>query len=98
MVLVVKGDERIVRRGEDTVSKATFTIDATKQPTTIDVTVSDGPLAGKTLVGIYELMGDSLKICLAMTGDKRPDDFTAKDGSERLLQEYKKIPAKKAAP
>lgn len=93
--LVVKGDERLVLAGDEVRSKATFTVDASKKPPTMDVKVTEGPLAGKTVKGIYELKDGDLKICLALEGDKRPDDFTAKEGSGRLLQVYKK--AKKDA-
>ena len=96
LVLVVKGNERLVKDGDDVKSKATFTVDSAKSPKVMDITVSDGPLAGKTLRGIYELKGDTLTICLALEGDGRPDDLTAKEGSGRLLQVYKKSDGKSA--
>lgn len=96
LTLVVKGSERVIRDGDETVSKATFTVDPGKKPPTIDIAVSDGPLAGKTVRGIYELKGDTLTICAALEGDKRPDDLTAKEGSGRLLQVFKKQKGKDA--
>ena len=90
MVLVVKGDERLIKAGDEVVSKATFTVDPAQKPPTIDIKVAQGPLAGKTVKGIYELKDGTLKICAALEGDKRPDDFTAKEGSGRLLQVFKK--------
>lgn len=92
LVLVVKNNERMVKDGDEVKSKATFTVDATKEPKQIEVTVSDGPLAGKTYPGIYEFKGDRLTICLALEGD-RPTEFTAKEGSKRLLQVYSKAAA-----
>jgi len=35
--------------------------------------------------GIYEVDGDTLKVCLTALSDKWPDDFTAKKGSKRTL-------------
>lgn len=97
LVLVVKDNARVIKDGDEVVSKATFTVDSSKKPKHMDITVSDGPLAGKTYRGIYELKDDTLTICLALEGDKRPDDLTAKEGSDRLLQVFKKADAKAPA-
>ncbi|MBX9624984.1 MAG: TIGR03067 domain-containing protein [Gemmataceae bacterium] len=96
LVLVVKGDERLIKSGDETVSKATFTVDPAKKPPAIDIAVSEGPLAGRTVKGIYELKGDTLTICVAVEGDGRPDDLTAKEGSGRVLQVFKKQKGKDA--
>lgn len=95
--LVIKGNERLVKEGDDVKSKATFTVDATKKPKQMDVTVTDGPLAGKTYPGIYELKDDTFTLCLTLEGDTRPDDLTSKEGSERLLQVFKKAKAEAVA-
>ena len=96
LVLVVKDNTRVVKDGDEVKSKATFTVDSSKTPKQMDITVSDGPLAGKTLRGIYELKDDTLTVCLTLDGDKRPDDLTAKEDSGRLLQVFKKSDAKAA--
>ncbi|MBX9583807.1 MAG: TIGR03067 domain-containing protein [Gemmataceae bacterium] len=100
LTLVVKGNERVLKQGGEVASKGTFKVDAGKKPKTIDIEVSDGPLAGRTILGIYEVKDDTLKVCLAITDDgKRPDDFTAKEGTGRQLQVFKKEKAKgKGAP
>lgn len=94
LTLTVKGNERVIKAGDELKSKATFAVDPGKNPKTIDITVSDGPLAGKTVHGIYELKDGTLTICVNLTGDGRPDDLTAKEGSDRLLQVFKKTDAK----
>lgn len=59
-----------------------FTVDATKSPSTIDLTGANK--VGSR--GIYMLSGDSLMICLPGPGDKdRPTDFSANKGSDRTL-------------
>jgi len=40
----------------------------------------DGP-KGKTFRGIYSLDGDTLKICIAQEGNKRPSDFSTEDST-----------------
>jgi uncharacterized protein (TIGR03067 family) len=96
LVLVVKDNERMVKDGDEVKSKATFTVNVATSPKEMDITVSDGPLAGKTLRGIYELKDDTLTICLTLEGAGRPGDLTAKEGSGRLLQVYKKSDGKAA--
>ena len=95
LTLVVKGNSRVLKQDGEVVSQATFKVDAAKKPKTIDIEVTDGPLAGRKILGIYEVKDDTLKVCLSITDDdKRPDDFSAKEGSGRQLQVFKKEKAK----
>jgi uncharacterized protein (TIGR03067 family) len=62
--------------------KATFKIDSTKKPKRIDI-VPPNPNAGGVPVsfnGIYELKGNTLRICKAIPGEARPTDFATKIG------------------
>jgi len=69
----------------------TFTIDATKNPKTVDSLQSEGPDAGKTALGIYEIIDDNTKrACWAPPGKERPTEFTSKPGSGHLLQVWKR--------
>lgn len=90
LTLVIKGNERVLEQDGEVKSKATFKVDPAKKPKAIDIEVSDGPLAGRTVRGVYEFKGDTLTVCLAIGDDKRPDDFSAKEGSGRQLQVFKK--------
>lgn len=95
LTLEVKGNGRVLRQDGEVKSEATFKVDAAKKPKAIDIEVTDGPLAGRTIRGIYEFKDDTLKVCLAIgEDDKRPDDFTSKEGSGRQLQTFKKEKAK----
>ncbi len=58
----------------------------------INATVDKGTHEGDLLPGIYELDGDTLKICLSTDGDSRPKDF--KPGPDRLLMVCKRVPAR----
>lgn len=90
LTLVVKGNSRVLKQDGEEKSKATFKVDPTKKPKAIDIEVSDGPLAGRTIRGVYEVKDDTLRVCLAIGDDERPDGFEAKEGSGRQLQEFKK--------
>jgi uncharacterized protein (TIGR03067 family) len=73
-----------------------FTLDASKKPKTIDLTAAEGPQKGKTLLAIYELKGDELRICFCFMEGKRPDDFTTKAEDQRELMTLKRgTPSKK---
>jgi uncharacterized protein (TIGR03067 family) len=63
--------------------EGTFQIDASKNPATIDFVHTKGDADGKTWQGIYELVGDTLKIC-DNAGDvtkPRPTALATKEGS-----------------
>jgi uncharacterized protein (TIGR03067 family) len=56
--------------------ESTSKINPTKTPKTLDETfIKGGPGAGKTALWIYELKGDTLKICATAPGVPRPTEF-----------------------
>jgi uncharacterized protein (TIGR03067 family) len=59
--------------------KATFTVDPAKQPKTITLTVEEQNGKTSTLHGIYEIDGDSLKLCYGQTP---PAEFKTKADRE----------------
>jgi uncharacterized protein (TIGR03067 family) len=98
MKLSVAGDQVNFTKGKD-VRKSTYKIDPTQKPKSLDIVMVDGPDKGKTLMGIYEITGDDLKICLAILDKPRPKEFAAKP--ETILETWKreKVPvAAKPAP
>src|SRR5262245_59404937 len=70
--------------------KGTFKVDATKQPKTIDMKYTAGPEKGKTSRGIYELDGDTWKICLSFAGKDRPAEFNTRPGDSQVLEILKR--------
>jgi uncharacterized protein (TIGR03067 family) len=81
----VKGDRYTVFRYDEVVNKWTFTIDATKEPKTMDVLPEGTDDKAKASLGIYEFDGDKLKVCFAMPGKDRPTGFASKEGSGHAL-------------
>jgi uncharacterized protein (TIGR03067 family) len=61
---------------------ATYTIDPDKKASAMDITFAEGPLKGKTLLAIYSLEGEVLKIC---GGTKRPAAIPAKPNADSIL-------------
>jgi uncharacterized protein (TIGR03067 family) len=84
----VKGDKVTLSVGGKTVMEAEFKVDPTKKPKTIDSTATAGPDKGKKSFGIYEMEGDTLKICY--NEKERPKEFSAKKGSGNTLDTYKR--------
>lgn len=57
-----------------------YKLDASKKPRTIDWLAGAKTGPAKPLLGIYELDGDTLKICWGKDGKERPQEF--KTGSD----------------
>ena len=87
--LTTKGDKYTLKVGDETV-EGTIDINPTKKPKTIDVKPASGSNKGKTLLGIYKLDGDGLKICLAPPGKDRPTAFTTAAENGHQLVVYKR--------
>lgn len=79
MAFVFKSDKMTVKKGTQTVTDSTVKIDPAKSPKTLDATATDGMGKGKTILIIYELTGDSLKIARYLPGTTgRPSGFDDK--------------------
>jgi uncharacterized protein (TIGR03067 family) len=79
-----------VRRGDKLINEGTVKLDPTKKPKTIDVTFTGGERKGKGVLGIYEIDGDTFRVCVARPGDEWPAEFSARAGSSRILVVYKR--------
>jgi uncharacterized protein (TIGR03067 family) len=79
------------RDGKPVVEWMVKNIDSTKNPKTIDIEVAAGTYKGVVYLGIYELDGDTLRICFALPDKpERPTEFSAARGSIRALTEFRR--------
>jgi uncharacterized protein (TIGR03067 family) len=83
------GDKVFPHEGEREEKAGTFTLDATKSPKTIDLVPPAGNEKDRKILGIYEIDGDTLKLCLAMEGE-RPTKFESTEGSKTMFLILKK--------
>lgn len=90
LVLTFDGAKHTVKNGAAVIQAGTQTIDPSKSPKTIDVTLTEGPSRGTVMLGIYELDGDTLKVCFDMTGKQRPTEFKSPSGSQTFLNVHKR--------
>ncbi len=68
--------------------KGTYTLDSTSKPKSMTITGTEGPNQGKTFPAIYELKGDTLRICYDLSGVKRPTEFKSMAGTRLYLVTY----------
>ncbi len=61
-------------------------------PKTFDLHFDQGPHAGSTALGIYELNGDDWKLCMGLTGKSRPARFVTAKGSGHALETLRRGP------
>src|SRR6185295_5551167 len=78
--VVVKGN-RFSSTGMGEVYEGTFILHGSSKPRQLDMKFDAGPEKGNTNLGIYELAGDTWKLCLATRGEVRPSSFSAPPGS-----------------
>ena len=61
--------------------RGTLKLDASKQPMTIDLAITEGDDSGKAQIGIVEVTDGTLRMCLDTPGaGQRPSEFGVKDG------------------
>ena len=89
--LVVKGDEYSVTVGTQP-DRGTCKRNPSATPKALDLTGTDGPNKGRTILAIYERNGDTLRVCYDLSGKGRPKQFSTKEGTPLFLVTYKLDP------
>jgi uncharacterized protein (TIGR03067 family) len=89
LVLTMDDGKYTVKFGEN-VDKGTYKIDATAKPKRVSITSTEGPMKDKTLEAIYDLDGDTLKVCYALDGKEAPKTFESKEGTQTFYVVYKR--------
>jgi uncharacterized protein (TIGR03067 family) len=87
--LVVKDDKYTVTVGKG-VDQGTIKLNPKAKPKELDITGTEGPNKGKTIMAIYERNGDTLRICYDLSGKGRPTEFASKEGSPIFLVTYQR--------
>jgi uncharacterized protein (TIGR03067 family) len=87
--LVLTGGKYVVTVGKET-DEGTCKVDSTKKPKTLDITGVKGPNQGKTILAIYELTGDTLRVCYDLSGKGRPTEFKTTTDSPLFLVTYRR--------
>jgi len=93
--------ETVLRTLTLTVKDGKYTVDAAGKldkgtvrnypndsPRGMDITGVEGPNAGKTFPAIYDLSGDTLRVCYDLGGVARPTAFRTAPGTQQFLVTY----------
>jgi uncharacterized protein (TIGR03067 family) len=89
--ITFQGDKFTVTKDDQVVQAGTNKLDPSKTPAHIDAKITEGDGKGHTMLGVYELKGDTIRVCFDTAGKERPTSLTAKDGQmEVVIQREKK--------
>jgi uncharacterized protein (TIGR03067 family) len=75
----------------DGLDAGTIKLDESAKPKTMDATDTEGLDAGKVIKAIYEIAGDTMRVCYAIEGGGRPTEMATKEGSPWLLITYQRV-------
>lgn len=85
--LTFSGDTITIATGKKSM-EGPVKLDADKKPKEITLTVKDPD--EKVLQGIYELDGDTLKLCIGEPGEGRPAKFDSTTSKKTMLMKFKR--------
>ena len=66
----------------------TWSIDTSTKPKGMTIVGTKGPNAGKTFPCIYEVKGNTFRICYDLSGTKQPTEFKTATGTKLYLVTY----------
>ncbi len=87
----VGGPVFLVREGDKVVQGGTLRLVPWKSPRSVDAVVRKGAHEGNTMLGVYEIKGDTLKVCFDPEGEARPKKFGTKEGTQQYVAVYKRV-------
>jgi uncharacterized protein (TIGR03067 family) len=79
------------KNGTETIMELDMKFDASQKPMTLDSTIATGDSRGQTLLAIYELINDELRVCFASPGKSRPREYSSALGSGQSLYTAKRV-------
>ncbi|HWX23268.1 MAG TPA: TIGR03067 domain-containing protein [Candidatus Binatia bacterium] len=85
---VANGTYLVTVEGGREPDKGTYTLDSAANPKGMTVISTNGPNRGKTFPAIYELKGDTLRVCYDLSGAKRPAAFKSVADTQLFLVTY----------
>lgn len=87
--LTVEGNKSTFKKGAN-ITHGIYKVNPAKAPKELDITLTDGSDADKTLRAIYKFDGDDLVICVGQLGKDRPKEFASKEDSQQILEVWKR--------
>jgi len=87
-VIITGSSYKLINK--DNVSKGTFSVDASKEPKQMDVQHQTESGDSQSLPSIYEVSGDTLRVCYNPEGGARPTSFSTKPDTAFISVVYKR--------
>jgi uncharacterized protein (TIGR03067 family) len=87
IVLKIEGDKYEVSVG-GRLDRGTCMLDAAAQPKAMKLTGTYGLNQGKTFLCIYEISGETLRVCYDLSGKQTPTEFATAAGTPLYLVTY----------
>jgi uncharacterized protein (TIGR03067 family) len=88
--ILIDGDRFRTESPEGTY-EGVFTIDVEASPSHIDIEFVEGPEAGSTCFGLFELSGHQLTLCLGLVGSSRPARFATQANRGHALERLQRV-------
>ena len=88
---IVTGGHVTWKNGDELLVEMDITFDPQQKPMTLDSTIATGDAKGKVVLAIYELDGDTLRVCFADPDKPRPTEFSSAPGSGPSLYVAKRV-------
>jgi uncharacterized protein (TIGR03067 family) len=88
ILTIEEGKYAVDFRGQE--EKGTIKLDPAKKPKQMTIQPTEGTNKEMTFLAIYELSGDTLKVCYDLGGKEAPAAFESKAGTLTLLITYKR--------
>jgi uncharacterized protein (TIGR03067 family) len=76
--------------GQAAPDQGTWKLHTATEPKSMSITSTNGPNNGKTFPAIYEVKGDTLRICYDLSGASPPKTFESVPGTKFFLVTYKR--------
>jgi uncharacterized protein (TIGR03067 family) len=89
--LIVIADEMILYTDSARSSRFVYRLNTSATPNLVDLVGTEGTDKDKTLLGIYDLKGDRLKVCRTLNAKvERPKEYSAEAGSKCVIEEWRR--------
>lgn len=89
-MIVVSAERRFVVVQGKKITRGVFQMDPTRTPKEIDVTATNNQGKTLTTLAIYELEGNTYKVCSSFRSNERPSEFLSKPGDETVFEVLKR--------
>ena len=89
-MIVVSAERRFIVVQGKKITRGSFTMDATKTPKQIDIIATNSQGKSLTTLAIYELEGDTYKVCSSFQSNERPMEFLREPGSKTVFEVLKR--------